>query len=124
MFFLELGLKFDKNSPITTINFAMNNISKKFEDVHNIVLIDEVVSVNELQSNKTSCDWRNLNTSISNVDFLIALNPQGVKFKAKFKVVPPKSKNVLCKQLISKHRNSFEPSRRWLPEYYQCQSLV
>ena len=85
----------------------MTCISNKYEDSCNILLIDEVMSVNELSS-KSSCDWTNLNTSISNLDFLVALNPQGIKFKSKFKVIPPKHKNTLSQQLISKHRNSFE----------------
>ena len=45
---------------------------------------------------------------MTNLDFLIALNPQGVKFKSKFRVSPPKNKNTLSQQLLYKHRNSFE----------------
>ena len=36
------------------------------------------------------------------------MSTQGVKFKNKFRVVPPKNKNTLSQQLIYKHRNSFE----------------
>ena len=86
----------------------MNSIAKKYPDIHNILLIDEVVSVNEVSSAKSLCVWSNINTTITNLDFLIALNPQGIKFKNKFRVVPPKNKNTLSQQLIHKHRNSFE----------------
>ena len=91
----------------------MNSIAKKYTDFHNILLIDEVVSVNEVSTAKSSCIWSNINTKLTNLDFLVALNPQGVKFKKRFKVVPPKNKNTLSQQLIHKHRNSFE-----------CDSLV
>ena len=107
-FFIELGLHFDKNHPQNTINNAMTSIVRKFPDIHNILLIDEVVSVNEVSTAKSLCIWSNINTTITNLDFLIALNPQGVKFKSKFRVVPPKNKNTLSQQLIHKHRNSFE----------------
>ena len=86
----------------------MYSIAKKYPDMHNILLIDEVVSVNEVSTAKSLCIWSNINTSIINLDFLIALNPQGVKFKSKFRVVPPKNKNTLSQQLIHKHRNNFE----------------
>ena len=86
----------------------MYSIAKKYPDMHNILLIDEVVSVNEVKTAKSLCIWSNINTSIINLDFLIALNPQGVKFKSKFRVVPPKNKNTLSQQLIHKHRNNFE----------------
>ena len=99
---------FDKNHPQTTINNVMSSISKKYPDIHNILLVDEVVSVNEDSAAKSLCVWSNMNLSITNVDFLVALNPQGVKFKSKFRVVPPKNNNTLSQQLIYKHRNSFE----------------
>ena len=86
----------------------MNFIAKKYLDAHNILLIDEVVSVNDLSNSKNLCIWSNINTTLDNLDFLVALNPQGVKFKSKFRVVPPKNKNTLSQQLIHKHRNSFE----------------
>ena len=86
----------------------MNSIAKKYPDIHNILLIDEVVSVNEVSTAKSLCIWSKINTTITNLDFLIALNPQGIKFKSKFRVVPPKNKNTLSQQLIHKHRNSFE----------------
>ena len=86
----------------------MNSIVKKYPDIHNILLVDEVVSVNEVSTAKSLCIWSNINTTTPNLDFLVALNPQGVKFKSKFRVVPPKNKNTLCQQLIHKHRNSFE----------------
>ena len=86
----------------------MNSISKKYPSVHNILLIDEVVSVNEESTSKSLCIWSKIDTTITNLDFLVALNPQGVKFKSKFRVVPPKNKNTLSQQLIHKHRNSFE----------------
>ena len=86
----------------------MNKIVMKYPDFHNILLVDEVVSVNEVSTLKSLCIWSNINTTIKNLDFLVALNPQGVKFKSKFRVVPPKSKNTLSQQLIHKHRNSFE----------------
>ena len=108
LYFKELGLQFDKNHPQTTINCAMDYISCKYKEFQNILLIDEVVSVNELSTRKSLCVWSNINTTIANLDFLVALNPQGVKFKSKFKVVPPKNKNTLSQQLIYKHRNSFE----------------
>ena len=91
----------------------MNTIANKYANSQNILLIDEVVSVNEMSNNKSLCVWSKMNTTMDNVDFLIALNPQGVKFKNKFRVVPPKNKNTLSQQLIYKHRNSFE-----------CDSLV
>ena len=94
--------------PQTTINCAMKLIAKNYPNIHNIVLIDEVVSVNEQSTNKSLCVWSNLDTELSNVDLLIALNPQGIKFKNKFRVVPPKNKNTLCQQLVYRHRNSFE----------------
>ena len=105
---LELGVLFDKNHPQTTINNAMNSIANKYPDIHNILLVDEVVSVNEVSTAKSLCIWSNIKTTISNLDFLVALNPQGVKFKRNFRVVPPKNKNTLSQQLIHKHRNSFE----------------
>ena len=86
----------------------MNSIARIFSDSQNILLIDEVVSVNEQPTNKSLCIWSNISTSINNVDFLIALNPQGVNYKSKFKVIAPKNKNTLSRQLIHKHRNSFE----------------
>ena len=73
-----------------------------------MLLVDEVVSVNEVSKAKSLCIWSNIHTKIDNLDFLVALNPQGVKFKSKFRVVPPKNKNTLSQQLIYKHRNSFE----------------
>ena len=86
----------------------MNSIVKKYPNIYNILLIDEVVSVNEVSTAKSLCIWSNIDTTITNLDFLVALNPQGIKFRSKFRVVPPKNKNTLCKQLIQKHRNSFE----------------
>ena len=86
----------------------MISIAKKYPDSHNIVLIDEVVSINEVLTAKSLCIWSNINTTIDNLDFLVGLNPQGIKFKNKFRVVPPKNKNTLSQQLIYKHRNSFE----------------
>ena len=86
----------------------MNSIAKKYTNIQNILLIDEVIPVNEVSTAKSLCIWSNINTTITNLDFLIALNPQGIKFKSKFKVVPPKNKRTLCQQLIYKHRNSFE----------------
>ena len=106
--FQELGLQFDNNHPQTIINNAMESISSRYHDIHNVLLIDEVVSVNEVSTAKSSCIWSNINTKLTNLDFLVALNPQGVKFKKRFKVVPPKNKNTLSQQLIYKHRNSFE----------------
>ena len=87
----------------------MSSIVKKYPDIHNILLVDEVISVNEVSKAKSLlCIWSNIQTTMNNLDFLVALNPQGVKFKNKFRVVPPKNKNTLCQQLIHKHRNSFE----------------
>ena len=86
----------------------MRSISNKYADIHNILLIDEVISVNELSNSKALCVWSNMSSTMNNVDFLIALNPQGVRFKNKFRVIPPKNKNTLSQQLIYKHRNSFE----------------
>ena len=86
----------------------MNSIVKKYTNIHNILLIDEVISVNEVKTAKSLCIWSNIDTTIDNLDFLVALNPQGVKFKRKFRVVPPKNKNTLSQQLTHKHRNSFE----------------
>ena len=86
----------------------MNTIANKYANSQNILLIDEVVSVNEMSNNKSLCVWSKMNTAMDNVDFLIALNPQGVRFKNKFRVVPPKNKNTLSQQLTYKHRNSFE----------------
>ena len=104
----ELGLKFNKDFPLATIKSVLKSISIQHKDAQNIILIDEILSVNERSANNSLCNWSNLNISLTNVDFLIAINPQGVKFKNKFKVVPPKSPNTLSKQLIGKHRNSFE----------------
>ena len=42
------------------------------------------------------------------MDVLLALNPQGFNFKRKYKVIPPRSRNIISQQLVSKHRNSFE----------------
>ena len=86
----------------------MNSISIQNEDSQNIVLIDEILSVNESSESNGVSKWSKLNTTLPNIDFLIAINPQGVKFKNKFKVIPPKSPNTLSQQLVNKHRNSFE----------------
>ena len=102
-------MKFNKNSPQTTVNNVMKSIVLKYPDVHNILLIDEVISINEKMSTSNNlCVWSNLLTKLTNIDFLIALNPQGIKFKNKFKVVAPTSKSTISQQLIYKHRNSFE----------------
>ena len=108
MCFKDLGLQFDRKHPQTNINFAMNSIAKIYADSQNILLIDEVVSVNEMSTGKSLCIWSNIITTITNVDFMVALNPQGVNYKSKFKVIPPKNKNTLSRQLVHKHRNSFE----------------
>ena len=110
-YFIDLGLQFNEQHPQKTINDAMNSISKKYanvHNVHNILLIDEVVSVNELSTSKSLCIWSNINATNVNLDFLVALNPQGIKFKSKFRIIPPTSKNTLSQQLIHKHRNSFD----------------
>ena len=86
----------------------MKAIAKNSANIQNILLIDEVVSVNEMSNNKSLCVWSKMNPAMDNVDFLIALNPQGVRFMNKFRVTPPKNKNTLSQQLTYKHRNSFE----------------
>ena len=116
--FIDLGLLFDEQHPQKTINDAMNSISKKYANVHNILLIDEVVSVNELSTSKSLCIWSNINTTNVNLDFLVALNPQGIKFKSKFRIIPPTSKNTLSQQLIYKHRNSYECDL--VVEHFKC----
>ena len=108
LYFEELGIQFDNIHPQTTINSVIKTITNKYPEFHNIILIDEVVSVNEVSTAKSLCIWSNIDTKTTNVDFLIALNPQGIKFKKKFRVIPPKNKNTVSKQLIYKHRNSFE----------------
>ena len=86
----------------------MKSISTQNKHIHNIILIDEILSVNEFSDANSVSKWSKLKTSYQNLDFLIAINPQGVKFNKKFKVIPPKSQNTLCQQLLNKHRNSFE----------------
>ena len=104
----ELGLKFSNEDSQSTIN-AIIKIIAAFEQkgFHNILLIDEILSINILTANNNLCDWSSLAIP-SNIDVLLALNPQGVNFKRKFQIIPPKSKDTISQQLIEKHRNSFE----------------
>ena len=100
----ELGLKFSNEDSQSTIN-AIIKIITAFEQkgFHNILLIDEILSINILTANNNLCDWSSLAIP-SNIDVLLALNPQGVNFKRKFQIIPPKSKDTISQQLIEKHK--------------------
>ena len=67
-------------------------------------------------SEKHMFDWSCLDTSKTNVDFLIALSPHGLtadeevykKCSKKYTVKPVSSSNTLSQQLLVRHRNCFE----------------
>ena len=101
---LELSRKFHG---IELINLIMEGISNKYRDSYNILLIDEIMST-KVNEEFNIADWSALNTSLSNVDFLVAMNPQGNTFDAEFTIVPPKCTNTLSCQLLAKHRNGYE----------------
>ena len=108
MIILELELQNDKEHPLGLINWLMYFISQKYKDCQNIVLIDEIMNYNEKEGT-TIADWSDLDTFRTNVDFLIALNPQGIKFNDNYVVVPPKNTNAtLSQQLLTRHRNGYE----------------
>ena len=108
MIILELELQTDREHPLGLINWLMYFISQKYKDCQNIVLIDEIMNYNEKEETKIA-DWSGLDTFRTNVDFLIALNPQGIKFNDNYVVVPPKNTNAtLSQQLLTRHRNGYE----------------
>ena len=105
----DLDLYFDMQHPLAMINSVINQISKKYKNSYNILLVDEVLPVNEFSSKNEFSDWSNLNTTQYNIELLIALNPQGINFMNDFKVIPPPSDfRTLSQQLFGRHRNSFE----------------
>ena len=57
------------------MNLVLYYISQKYTDFHNILLLDEIMSFNENEQLDIA-DWSNLDTFRTNIDFLIALNPQ------------------------------------------------
>ena len=85
----------------------MEDISNRYKDSYNIILIDEI-KVTKYNVELNFADWSSLSTSLSNIDFLVAMNPQGINFDADFTIVPPKCTNTLSCQLLSKHRNGYE----------------
>ena len=66
-------MRFEQENSLSTINLAIKNISIRFKDVQNILLVDEVLSANEISINNSLCDWSSLNTTVSNVNVLLAL---------------------------------------------------
>ena len=71
-------------------------------------MIDEV----NPNSEKYIFDWSCLDTSKTNVDFLVALSPHGEtgdqeKYE-KYQVKPVCNSNTLSQQLLVRHRNCFE----------------
>ena len=109
MIISELELQKDREHPLGLINWLMYFISQKYKDCHNILLIDEIMNYNAEKEGTKIADWSGLDTFRTNVDFLIALNPQGIKFKDNFVVVPPKNTNAtLSQQLLTRHRNGYE----------------
>ena len=89
----------------------MYQITITYKDFHNILMLDEVMSFKE-NDNVEMADWSDLDTFRPNIDFMIALSAQGVKFDDKFLVIPPKdpTDNTLCQRLLTRHRNGYEIS--------------
>lgn len=89
------------------VNWVLYYISQKYTNFHNILLLDEIMSFNENEQFDIA-DWSDLDTFRTNIDFLIALNPQGLKFNRNYSVLPPNKSNTLSQQLFNRHRNGYE----------------
>ena len=72
----------------------MYYISQKYTDFHNILLLDEIMSFNENEQLNIA-DWSDLDTFRTNIDFLIALNPQACSLSFGMCSIFFKSKNFL-----------------------------
>ena len=84
----ELGL-LDWLHPLDIINSLIGKLSEETKESRSILFLDEVLVRNvHTKSDLSQIDYRD------NVDVLIAVNPQGVDFKQRFMIIPPKNKHT------------------------------
>ena len=100
----EYDVTMDIESPLEIINDLIQKISIVTKDSRSIFFLDEVFGKNELGELNVKCDWSHLKIP-SNVDVLMAVNPQGIAFKQRFQVIMPTNENTLARRLVEKHRN-------------------
>ena len=108
VFLSELDLQRGRNQPVGLLNWIMYRISTTFPHTKNILFLDEIYSYCSEYSSRDLAHWSKLDTFRENIEFLFAISPQGLKFDSAFKVQPPSDPNTFCKQLLVRHRNSFE----------------
>ena len=72
--------------------------------------MDEVTSNINRENSPYVANWEELRTDTRNTDFLIALSPGGSGKTRKYTVRPPSGPNILSRQLLVRHRNSYEIS--------------
>ena len=107
----QYGIPYGPGHTVMRINYVLQKIANKHPSEHNVCLIDEVQSSPEKTDTNMISDWSNLIGTIPNLDYLVALSPIGHDMKnQEFHVKPPEKDNVLARQLVVKHRNSFEVS--------------
>ena len=107
----------DIDRPLEIINDLIQKISIVTKDSRSIFFLDEVFGKNELGELNVKCDWSHLKIP-SNVDVLMAVNPQGIAFKQRFQVIMPTNENTLARRLVEKHRNC--PSISTLLDHYKA----
>ena len=81
---------------------------KKHRDKKVILFLDEVQPCKVHED--INFDMSDLDISYANIDLLMAINPQDIRehSRGKFQIKPPKGTNTLAKQLLNRHRNSYE----------------
>ena len=107
-----LNVETDASHPQLLINYLMYKLSIENQNKHTLLVMDEVISSsskNEIQGNDDS-NWSMLSTTTLNLDFLLALNPQGLE-GGHYEIQPPQSVTTISRQLVQKHRNCFEIGR-------------
>ena len=95
-------------NPVKTINNITEELKKKYSNQKIILFLDEIQP--SKKSNQINFDMSKLETSSPEIDLLMAINPLDTQehSRGKFQIKPPKTTNTLAKQLLQRHRNSYE----------------
>merc|ERR1719466_622853 len=98
-----LDVEYSYKTPQATLNRVIPALSAQHEDAQVLLLTDEVWCC----SDKAEPDWRNIETPV-NVHWFIALNPRSMGGnKSVVDMISPTNEEILCFQLLEKHRNCF-----------------
>ena len=104
--------------PLETINCLIEKISNANKESKSILFLDEIFVKNDDGESSSTYDWSGLELK-SNVDILLAANPQGRNFKQNFEMSACNVNHLHHWKLLGRHRNSLPISN--LLDHYKSQ---